>query len=191
MEEGPEPHEFIEKTVEHHHEQEHKHAVDPGHRLPAVTAAMLAVLAALGSLLSGHAANQAILKQSKATDQWAYFQSKSTKGHLYDVSRQIVAALSANHSQSKASQEVLDGFDKQVQKYDKEKAELEEKAKELEDESAYEFRQHHHYALGIACFQVGIVLSSVSILVRYRLLFWLSLVAGLAGLVFLAFGVCA
>ena len=52
----------------------------------AVTAAVLAVLAAIGSLLSGHAVNQAILEQTKATDQWAYYQTKSTKGHVYHKS---------------------------------------------------------------------------------------------------------
>ena len=52
----------------------------------AVTAAVLAVLAAIGSLLSaGHAVNQAILEQTKATDQWAFYQAKSTKSHVYQV----------------------------------------------------------------------------------------------------------
>ena len=89
MEEGPEPQEWVERAAEEYH---HDHARVPpdGHapegatpapRVSAVTAAVLAVLAALGSLSSGHAANQAILAQSKATNQWAYFQAKSTKGN--------------------------------------------------------------------------------------------------------------
>jgi hypothetical protein len=86
MEEGPEPHEWVERSVEHHH-QEHEHPAEDGSRreiiVSAITAAVLAVFAALGSLLSGHEANQAILNQTRASDQWAYFQSKSTKGHIY------------------------------------------------------------------------------------------------------------
>ena len=41
--------------------------------LSAITAAVLAVLAAIGSLLSGYTVSQAILKQTQATDQWAYY----------------------------------------------------------------------------------------------------------------------
>ncbi len=188
MEEGLEPHEVIERTVEHHH-----HGHKPGHTvehwslttLAAITAAMLAVLAAVGSLLSGHAANTAILKQSEASDQWAYYQSKSTKGHIYEVGREIIAALAGNSGDTKAS---LERFDQQKSKYDKEKEPILDRAKELETESQHEFRQHHYYSLGIASFQVGIVLASISILVRHRATWWLSLVGGLLGILFLSRG---
>src|SRR5205085_1146511 len=119
------------------------------------------------SLLSGHAANEAILAQTKASDQWAYYQAKSTKGHLYEVSREVVAALGKN--QSEQVQPVLERFEKQVARYDHDKGEIEEKARGLEHESEHEYYKHRYYALGIAIFQVGIVLASVSILVRLRI----------------------
>jgi hypothetical protein len=189
VEEGLEPHEVIERTVEqHHHKHEHgpARAESAGAMISsAITAAVLAVLAALGSLLSGHAANQAILKQSEASDQWAYFQSKSTKGHLYEVGREIVSALSARAGESKPS---LDRFEQQKSRYEKEKEEIRAHAEELEKESRHEFLQHHYYSLGVASFQVGIVLASISILVRHRAIWWLSLIGGLIGILFLARG---
>lgn len=189
MEEGLEPHEVIERTVEHHHhEHAHGHAALK-QRSPttnsAITAAVLAVLAAAGSLLSGHAANQAILKQSEASDQWAYYQAKSTKGHIYEVGREIVAVLGGSSGDAKSS---LDRFDQQRSKYIEEKEPIKAKAEALEEESRHEFRQHHYYSLGIAAFQVGIVLASISILVRPRIIWWLSLVAGLVGLMFMSRG---
>src|SRR4051794_583494 len=97
MEEGPEPHEWVEKAAEHqHHEHEAGHESVAKRREmtnSAITAAVLAVLAAFGSLLSGHAANEAILAQTQASDKWSYFQAKSTKGHLYDVSKEVVRSL--------------------------------------------------------------------------------------------------
>ena len=189
MEEGLEPHEVIERTVEqHHHEHKHGHAraeLWSPTTVSAITAAVLAVLAAVGSLLSGHAANQAILKQSEASDQWAYYQSKSTKGHLYEVGRDIVAVLSGTSGPSKSS---LDRFEQQINKYDQEKDKIKEKAEELQKESKHEFAQHHYYSLGIASFQVGIVLASISILVHHRATWWLSLAGGLVGIVFLLRG---
>jgi hypothetical protein len=189
MEEGLEPHEVIERTVEqHHHEQKHGHARAERWNpmtTSAITAAVLAVLAAVGSLLSGHAANQAILKQSEASDQWAYFQSKSTKGHLYEVGRDIVAVLSGTSGESKPS---LDRFEQQINRYEQEKDKIKEEAEALQKESKHEFEQHHYYALGIASFQVGIVLASISILVRHRATWWLSLAAGLIGVLLLLRG---
>lgn len=189
MEEGLEPHEVIERTVEqHHHEHEHAHAPAAAWSpttISAITAAVLAVCAAAGSLLSGHAANQAILKQSEASDQWAYYQAKSTKGHLYEVAREIITALSTNPDQNKPS---LARFEQQASKYDQEKEQIRTKAEELQEGSKREFGQHHYYSLAIASFQVGIVLASISILVQHRATWWLSLVGGLVGVLFLAKG---
>ncbi len=192
MEEGPEPHEWLEKAAE---EQQHGHEHGSPARgsemtVSAVTAAVLAVLAAFGSLLSGHAVNQAILEQTKATDQWAYFQAKSTKGHVYLVGAEIIKALSATQSTTAgdAHGPSLRHFQEETERYDREKEEVKKEAEHLEAESQHEFHKHHQFALGIACFQVGIVLASVSILVRLRAIYYLSLVAGAAGLVWTVMG---
>ena len=186
MEEGPEPHEWVEKAAEeHHHGHEHgSEARGNEMTVSAITAAVLAVLAAFGSLLSGHAVNQAILDQTRATDQWAYYQAKSTKGHVYLVGGEIIKALSASQSTANESHaSSLRHFQEETERFDREKEEVKKEAEHLEAESQHEFHKHHQYALGIACFQVGIVLASVSILVRLRAIYYLSLLAGAAGLV--------
>jgi hypothetical protein len=182
MEEGPEPQEWVEKAAEERHHG-HSHAQEEDQsamRASAITAAVLAVCASLGSLLSGHAANEAMLAQVKATDQWAFFQSKSTKGHLYQVSAEVVEALGV--SQRESVTPAVNRFRGESQKYDREKEEIRKEAEQLQAESRKEYRKHHRYAVGVASFQVGIVLSSVSILVRYRALYLLSLAAGALGL---------
>lgn len=193
MEEGPEPHEWVEKAAEEHsHGAGHGHDAEDGHsgmKASAITAAILAVLAAVGSLLSGHAANEAILSEARATDQWSYYQAKSTKGHLYDVAAEIVAALSvAQDRKAESTAPALDHFKTEARRYDQEKEKIREAAERIEAESHHEYAKHQRFALGIAAFQVGIVLASVSILVRYRALYLLSLVAGAVGLLFLGLG---
>jgi hypothetical protein len=145
--------------------------------------------AAFGSLLSGHEANQAILHLTKANDQWAYYQSKGTKGHVYEVGKEVVRALIQGGDAQAKAQPVLDRFDRQIQKYDTEKADLQAEARHWERMSEHEFQKHHYFALGIAAFQIGIVLASISILVRYRVLWAASLFAGLVGILFLTRGV--
>jgi hypothetical protein len=191
MEEGPEPHEGIERMVEHHH-HEHEHQAEGKSRetlISAVTAAVLAVCAAIGSLLSGHAANEAVLSQAKANDAWAYYQATSTKQHLYETDQELLKAL--GDLQKVPFQEVagkLNAFEAKVQKYKKKKDELFEEASKLEAESKHAFAKHKYFSYGVAAFQVGIVLSSISILVRYRLLYVLGLAAGGVGIVFLLCG---
>ena len=191
MEEGPEPHEWVEKTAEeHHHGHEHgSEARGNEMTVSAITAAVLAVLAAFGSLLSGHAVNQAILDQTRATDQWAYYQAKSTKGHVYLVGGEIIKALSASQNAANDSHaSSLRHFQEESERFDREKEEVKKEAEHLEAESQHEFHKHHQYALGIACFQVGIVLASVSILVRFAPSITSAVVAGAAGLVWTVTG---
>jgi hypothetical protein len=193
MEEGPEPQEWVERAAEEHHHghgqgQGHSDAVP--HAVPAITAAVLAVLAALGSLLSGHAANQAILGMTEASDKWSYYQAKSTKGHLYEVGGEIVSALGPA-AQDKATAASVEHFRKEARRYEQEKAEIEAEAKHIQEDSSHEFHKHHLYALGVAAFQVGIVLASVSLLVRFKGLYALSLVAGIVGLVAVVMGLAA
>jgi hypothetical protein len=191
MDEGPEPQEWVERAAEEHH-----HSHEPGSRghettVSAITAAVLAVLAACGSLLSGNAVNEAILGQTKATDQWAYYQAKSTKAQLYEVGGKLIQALSSTTgTTSRGTQEsALTQFQGEKERYEREKEEIKKEAEHLEAESQHYFHRHHRYALGIACFQVGIVLASVSILVRIRAIYYLSDLAGIAGLVFVVIGV--
>jgi hypothetical protein len=196
VEEGPEPQEWVERAAEEHHRGSNHSQEAARHgdemTLSAITAAVLAVLAAIGSLLSGHAVNQAILGQTRATDQWSYYQAKSTKEQLYEVGGKLIQALvPAQSAASESYSAALRQFEEQKIRYEHEKEGIQKEAEHLEAGSRHEFHKHHQFALGIACFQVGIVLSSVSILVRQRAIYYLSLVAGAGGLVWLAMGILA
>ncbi len=192
MEEGPEPQEWVERaTEEHHHKQEHGDGESRAEMMSsAITAATLAVMAAIGSLLSGHAANDAILGQTLATDQWAYYQSVSTKGHLYEVNAELLESL---HDPEKPAERKtkVDKLMARSKQYEQEKEEIKMKAEHLADESRVELTKHNRFSLGVAAFQVGIVLASVSILVKLRALYYLSLGAGVVGLGYLIYGFVA
>jgi hypothetical protein len=195
MEEGPEPQEWVERGVEHHHHHEHPHEPEPDTArratvISAITAAILAVCAALGSLLSGHNANHAIVLQSEASDQWAYYQAKSTKGHIYEASSETIGILTEalGARETAKIQPAIKRFEQQVQKYEREKEEIKEKAEHLEADSRAALQRHQAFALAVAAFQVGIVLASISIMMRYRALWILSLIAGGVGVFFMNVG---
>jgi hypothetical protein len=131
---------------------------------------------------------EAILAQNKATDQWAFFQAKSTKEQIFDVGSQVVAVLSEGTAQADRAKPALERLRGEVQRYEREKDEIRREAERWEEESRHEHRKHTRFALGIALFQVGIVLASVSLLVRFRWLHVLSLATGVAGLACLIVG---
>ncbi|HEY9774469.1 MAG TPA: DUF4337 domain-containing protein [Planktothrix sp.] len=192
MEEGPEPQELME-NVEHRKEEVEERGHGEGsprvvaHRTRcAITASVLAVAAAIGSLLSGHAANEAILKQSSATDQWSYYQAVSTKSHMFEASKSIVDALAPKEGGEKIAA-ALATMQKSADKYEKQKDDIKAEATKLGDESNKSFEEHQRISYGVACFQIGIVLASVSILLTGEWLFFGSVGMGLIGLLFVVF----
>jgi len=205
MEEGPEPQELMEHVehgLESRAESETGAKKHDGHGSThlrsAVTAAILAVFAALGSLLSGHAANEAILLQAKASDQWSFYQAKSTKAHLYENNKTLIeafmqVAMPGNKAGAATDRQgplraLTASVDAKMKDYDQQKKEIEEKATELEKESAHEFAAHQLYSLAVACFQIGIVIASISILVENGALYAFSIVGGAGGIALLVVG---
>src|SRR4029079_10155799 len=53
----------------------------------AISTALIAVLAAITSLLAGHHSNEALIEQIKASDQWAFYQAKGIKADVASLNR--------------------------------------------------------------------------------------------------------
>jgi len=74
--------EEIEDPTEKLHEsilEEAEKAREKWVLLVALSTAILAVFAAVCSLMAGHHANEALIEQIQASDQWAYYQAKGSK----------------------------------------------------------------------------------------------------------------
>jgi len=67
------------------HEQAEHAAHDPSLLPVTFTMAVLAVVLAATTLLGHRAHTEELLLQSKASDQWAYYQAKSIRQHSYEV----------------------------------------------------------------------------------------------------------
>src|SRR5437867_1115143 len=87
--------EEAEVPLEHLHEHVHHSAEHSGEAWiswVALSTAVLAVLAAIASLLSGKHANEAVMSQIEASDQWNYYQAKSIKASVLDTKMALAAA---------------------------------------------------------------------------------------------------
>jgi hypothetical protein len=146
----------------------------------SVTMAILAVCVAVVSLLGHRAHTEEILSQTRASDQWSYYQAKNIRRHNYEMG---VDLLSMAEFKDKAqADKVREKYHKEAERYTKEQAEIEEQAKDLEKESALAQRKANRFDLGEVFLEIALVISSLALLSRKRFYWFLGIVSGLAGL---------
>jgi hypothetical protein len=156
-------------------------------RYLSLSTAVIAVFAAVASLESGSNSNEAILEkseamlnQSRASDQWAYFQSKGVKSALAASQAVMVADRPDLVATLKAD----------ADRYKHEADEIQAKAKELEkkveenNQASEDLMEHHHrFAIAVTLLQIAIALSAIAALTRKTPLWFLGLGVSAAGIV--------
>jgi hypothetical protein len=141
----------------------------------ALSTAILAVLAAIAGLLSGKNANEAMMNQIEASDQWGYYQAKSIKAAVLDA-RMSLASSASEEDRRKAA------------RYEEEQTEIQKKAREKETEAKSNFHRHEVYARAVAFFQIAIAVAAISALTRKQHFWVVSLLFGAVGCIFLVLG---
>jgi hypothetical protein len=155
--------------------------------------AVIAVFAAVASLESGGnsneailAKNEAILYQSQASDQWAYYQAKGVKESLAANQAVILGATSPTLSAK---------FNAEAARYKVEQSgiqsaarELEAKVKESNERCDSMMERHHRYAIAVTLLQIAIALSAIAALTRLRALWFVGMAVSLGGLVMFVLG---
>ena len=150
--------------------QEEKHRA-PWLRGLAVSSACFAVIAAVASLKAGHSANEALLKQSKATDEWAYYQAKGNKAATIAAQAEI---LSEMHVEPSRLAKLRDAADGDLRKQE----EIRKEAQRLEQESKDDLVRHEWFAATVTLLQISIGLSAIGALIESRKVWLVSTIAG-------------
>jgi len=161
-------------------------------RLIGLSTALLAVIAAIGSLVAGRMVNEALLAKNdqvghltQASDTWNYYQAEGLKSLIYATSGQSLPPASpiAAHNADQAKRYKA----KQLTLQDEAKA-LEKRADEDNLESRRRMDQHEVFALSVSLCQIAIGLSAVAALTRRRRIWYAGLGAGLVGTILLVCG---
>jgi Domain of unknown function (DUF4337) len=144
----------------------------------SLTISILAVLVAGATLLGHRAHTEELLLQSQATDQWAYYQAKNIRLHEMQGIADLLSALTPQEKKETLS--VREKYVKEVERYQSDKEDISEKAKELERERDLVSRRADRFDGGEALLEVGLVICSITLLTKRRL-FWFGgmFVAGL------------
>jgi hypothetical protein len=144
-----------------------------------VTMAIFAVFVAAVSLLGHRSDTEALLAQTRSTDQWAYYQAKDTRLHGYEI---FLDQLSINGAQAAQIGPLKEKYNKEVERYTDQEKEIEKQAKEAENEVSTNLRKADRFDLGEVLLEAALVICSITLLTRKRI-FWL------AGLVLGALGI--
>jgi len=140
----------------------------------ALTTAILATIGAVLSYEGGATQasalmykNEAAIKKTEAANQWNFYQAKSNKQNLAEVAVLLVP------------QESRQKFGSEIERYEREKADISREARKFEDESKaqdarseHELHVHHRYALATTFLQIAIALSAIALLTRKKWLQW-------------------
>ena len=148
----------------------------------AIIATVGAIFGYMGGATQANAGiykNNAAIKKTEASNQWNYFQSKSTKQSLAEMSRDL-----ATKDEDRAK------YQAKVDRYEKEKNEIKAVAEKLEAEatawdkqSDEQMHQHHRWAQSTTVLQVSIALAAIALLTKKKWLEVAMFVAGGAGVI--------
>ncbi len=155
----------------------------------SLSTAIIAVFAAIASLQSGALANaailaknEAVLSQARASDQWAYYQAKGIKQTIY--ASQAEAVADSNPAGAKALRAEAEHFKQEQGEVEKHAKELEDRVQEAGKSADEHLERHHQFAISVTIFQVAIALAAIAALTKRKVLWYVSLAVGVAGLGF-------
>ena len=178
------------------HEHELEHAQQAGSSATGLVnqiAMFTAIIATVGAIFSymagatqanaGLYKNNASIKKTEASNQWNFFQAKSTKQALTEL------AMNLSNTDAKPA------YQAKIERYEKEKNDIKQQAENLETQaiewdqhSEEQMHQHHRWAQATTVLQVSIALAAIALLSKKK---WLEYAMFATGGIGMAVGVIA
>ena len=135
----------------------------------------LAAILAINTMIGGQNSSKIMNNTIAANNQWAWYQAKNVRAVLYET-----AAVEARDPAVKAK------FESEAARMEADKKEIAEKAKSLEAEREVARKKSPWFTWGGSVLQIAIVLLTASILAVSMPMFWISLVVGAVGSLFVS-----
>jgi Na+/glutamate symporter len=186
---GPHDHalEHAAQGDDHGHGAGEKHHGIGGGSLTNQIALTTAIIATVGAMFgymggatqanAGLFKNNAAISKTEASNQWNFYQAKSSKQNLAELAIEI------------APPERKQFYADEIKRYKSEKAEVKKDAEKLEAQykawdkrSDDEMHQHHRWAQATTILQIAIALAAIALLTKRRWLEWGMFIAGGAGI---------
>jgi Domain of unknown function (DUF4337) len=169
--------EEIGELKEHAEEGAHEPSLAP----VTLTMAILAVLIAGVTLLGHRAHTEEVILQTRAADQWAYYQAKEIRRRNYELFLEELSVFSLQDA--KQVDAIKEKYKKEVQRYSEELKEIEADAKKEEAEVKVEEARADRYDLSEVLLEAALVISSITLLTRKKIFWLFGIVLSVAGII--------
>jgi hypothetical protein len=170
-----EPNEISE--LKEHAEQGGESAMRP----VAFTMSVVAVLVAITTVLGHRTHTEAVLKRAEASDVWNEYQAK--KNRAYDTALITDVLTVVNVSDKDGAAKIAKGYASHQEKWAEDLKEEQKEALGLEDNVKLAERRAKFFDLGEALLEIGLVISSVTLLTHTKFYWYFGIVFSIAGVI--------
>lgn len=175
-------------------------AAEGSNKSIALLISVLALFLAFAETLAKSSQTNAISDNVEASNLWAFFQAKTIRITTLRTGTAVAEMLQAGLpevSKADVTKAHLDDWAKTIPRWESEpetgegRRELSRRAREAERRRDTSLARYHHYEIGSAAFQIGIVLASAMLITGIAALAWIGAALGIGGIVMLGIGLFA
>ncbi len=168
---------------EAHELQEHAEhgAHESAMRPVAFTMSVLAVLVAITTVLGHRTHTEAVLDQNKATDQWNLYQAKKIRSNNTALIQDLLSVVDVSDKQ--AAEKTAKAYADHQAKWTSDLKDEQEKAEALEKKVEQAEARANRFDLSEALLEIGLVVTSVTLLTRSRVYWYFGMVFAIVGVI--------
>ena len=160
-------------------ENAEKGSADQAMRPVAFTMSLLAVLVAITTVLGHRTHTEAVLTQNQATDQWNYYQSHNIRDTVTRRADQLLGVLDVNNPEG--AKQLEQQFAADQARWSGDMAKAKDQAEQLEKKVRTAEARAGRFDLAEALLEIGLVITSVTLLTRSRIYWYFGFVFAAAG----------
>ncbi len=164
-----------QELQEHAEHGAHESAMRP----VAFTMSVLAVLVAVTTVLGHRTHTEAVLNQNKATDQWNFYQAKKIRANDTQIAQDLLTVVTI--ADKDAEKKIAKNYADHQAKWTADLEAEQEKAKALEEKVEQAEARANRFDLGEALLEIGLVVTSVTLLTHSRAYWYLGILFALGG----------
>jgi len=153
---------------------------DQSHRPVAFTLSVMAVLVAVVTVLGHRTHTEAVLTQNQATDQWNYYQAHKIRSNDTALAADLLGVVQI--ADKEGAKKLIEGYKEHQEKWADNLKEEQEKAEALETKVEQAEARANRFDLAEALLEIGLVITSVTLLTKKRAYWYLGLVFSVVGL---------
>jgi hypothetical protein len=165
-----------QELQEHAENAEHDSSLRP----VALTMTVLAVLVAVTTVMGHRTHTEAILNQDRATDQWNYYQAHKIRANDTALASDLLSVLTI--SDKERAKTIAKGYADHQAKWTDSLKEEQDQAEALQTKVEKAEAKAVRFDLGEAMLEIGLVITSVTLLTHVRIYWYAGIFFSLVGI---------